>query len=272
MWCEKCNRETKSEKCDFCGSVTVVEVPLEVYWCDECKAPIIKYVNAIDKNNCPVCDAKTTYLSADLRPVFPEERLLLEIMQDKPFAFADKSVWAFNNRYYIDGKPLIIPVKSYKNQDIKSIKIQLEKYGSQNSYVEFEKNIKSFVKLNNNRLRFNIDEAHTFIRNTSRTYPRERIVISFSGGKDSTITADLTIKALSDPTLVHIFGDTTLEFPLTNEYVDRYRENNPKSIFKIATNREQNFFDVCEDIGPPARMLRWCCSMFKTGTHSDLFG
>ena len=22
---------------------------------------------------------------------------------------------------------------------------------------------------------------------------------------------------------------------------------------------------VCEDIGPPARMMRWCCSMFKTG-------
>lgn len=23
--------------------------------------------------------------------------------------------------------------------------------------------------------------------------------------------------------------------------------------------------DVCDDIGPPARMMRWCCSMFKTG-------
>ena len=28
---------------------------------------------------------------------------------------------------------------------------------------------------------------------------------------------------------------------------------------------EQVFYDVCEDIGPPARMMRWCCSMFKTG-------
>ena len=31
------------------------------------------------------------------------------------------------------------------------------------------------------------------------------------------------------------------------------------------TNEEQNFMDVCDDIGPPARMMRWCCSMFKTG-------
>lgn len=75
----------------------------------------------------------------------------------------------------------------------------------------------------------------------------------------------MAIKALSDPSLVHIFGNTTLEFPLTIEYAQRYRKNHPQSIFKTAENREQVFKDVCEDIGPPARMMRWCCSMFKTG-------
>lgn len=75
----------------------------------------------------------------------------------------------------------------------------------------------------------------------------------------------MAIKALSDPSLVHIFGNTTLEFPLTIEYAKRYRKNHPQSIFKIAENHEQVFRDVCEDIGPPARMMRWCCSMFKTG-------
>ena len=52
---------------------------------------------------------------------------------------------------------------------------------------------------------------------------------------------------------------------MTIEYAKRYRENNPKAIFKVAKNREQDFYNVCEDIGPPARMMRWCCSMFKTG-------
>ena len=75
----------------------------------------------------------------------------------------------------------------------------------------------------------------------------------------------MAARALSDPSLVHIFGDTTLEFPLTMEYAQRFRKNNPKAIFKVAKNKEQNFYKVCEDIGPPARMLRWCCSMFKTG-------
>ena len=90
-------------------------------------------------------------------------------------------------------------------------------------------------------------------------------MISFSGGKDSTVTADVVVKALSDPSIVHIFGNTTLEFPTTIEYAERFRKNHPHAIFEIAKNYEQVFMDVCEDIGPPARMMRWCCSMFKTG-------
>ena len=77
--------------------------------------------------------------------------------------------------------------------------------------------------------------------------------------------ADLSVKALSNPSLVHIFGDTTLEFPFTVEYAKRYREEHPQAIFQIAKNKEQVFYDVCSDIGPPARMMRWCCFMFKTG-------
>lgn len=87
----------------------------------------------------------------------------------------------------------------------------------------------------------------------------------FFGGKDSTVVADLVINALGNPYLVHIFGDTTLEFPTTLEYAKRYREDNSRAIFQIARNDDQNFMSVCEDIGPPARMMRWCCSMFKTG-------
>ena len=70
---------------------------------------------------------------------------------------------------------------------------------------------------------------------------------------------------MSNPNLVHIFGDTTLEFPSTIEYSQRYRAEHPEAIFQTAKNYEQVFYDVCEDIGPPARMMRWCCSMFKTG-------
>lgn len=48
------------------------------------------------------------------------------------------------------------------------------------------------------------------------------------------MTADLVVNALSDPSLVHIFGDTTLEFPSTVDYAHRYRDTHPEAIFQIA--------------------------------------
>ena len=141
----------------------------------------------------------------------------------------------------------------------------LEKHKEKNTYTYFNNHIARFVKANQQRLDYLKDEAFAFIHEAVKKFDEEHIVLSFSGGKDSTVTADIVIKALSNPSLVHIFGNTTLEFPSTIEYAERYREEHDQAIFQIAKNREQNFMDVCEDIGPPARMMRWCCSMFKTG-------
>lgn len=265
MWCKECNRETHEDVCELCNNLTEKDIPLEVYWCAECHIPIIKYANEIDKSFCPRCHKKIEYLCADLRPVFPEERLLLEIIQGKPLEYLNRSVWAADNRYYIDGKPVSVTVKSYRNLSSAKIQEELIRYHEKNNYEYFKKNIKRFVKFNKSRLNYIIDEAHSFIKQTASDYPRENVVVSFSGGKDSTVTADLSAKALSEPSLVHIFGNTTLEFPVTIEYAKRFRRDNPKAIFKVAMNREQEFYQVCDDIGPPARILRWCCSMFKTG-------
>ncbi|KUO71715.1 MAG: phosphoadenosine phosphosulfate reductase [Clostridia bacterium BRH_c25] len=265
MWCKSCNRETNSNICELCGAATEQDAPIFIYWCNDCKIPIVKSASRIDKNICPLCEKETAYLCADLRPVFPEERLLIEILTAKPFDYINKTVWAADNRYYIDGESKIIPIRAYKKRSPDQIAELLEKYKKQNNYDFFNQTIDKFIKANTERLHYIFDEATEFIRDTAKAYPSENIVISFSGGKDSTVTADLTVRALSNPNLVHIFGDTTLEFPLTIEYAKRFRENNPKAIFKTAKNKEQDFYEVCEDIGPPARMLRWCCSMFKTG-------
>ncbi|GHV31397.1 phosphoadenosine phosphosulfate reductase [Synergistales bacterium] len=265
MWCKNCHRETIKEKCELCGAEAEREIPLEVYWCNDCKLPIIKYANNIDRNVCPACGESTEYLCADLRPVFPEERLLFEIIQGKPLAYLGQNIWASNNRYYVDGKPTSITSSFYKKLSPDVIREQLEKYALKNSYAAFDAMIARFVKANEIRLHEIIDEAHCFIQETASSYPNENIVISFSGGKDSTVTADLVVRALADPSLVHIFGNTTLEFPMTLDYAIRFRQDNLKAIFKTAINKEQDFYKVCDDIGPPARMLRWCCSMFKTG-------
>ena len=95
-------------------------------------------------------------------------------------------------------------------------------------------------------------------------------IIGFSGGKDSTVTSDLVTRAFSTNSITHIFGDTTLEFPSTIEYARRYRDTHPFAIFQTAKNEEQDFYDVCYDIGPPARMMRWCCSMLKLDQSLEL--
>lgn len=266
MWCKNCNIETNEEKCRVCGRETNDDAQTEIYWCNHCRTPVIQETNRTDKETCPQCNEVMKYIATDIRPVFPEERLLLEILLDKePNQYVKSSVWVSKNRYFIDGKLIILPTKIFRTANSEEVSKKMVEYKEKNEYTYFEKHIQTFLKINKDRLNYFIDEAYRFIRYASEKYEDEKIVISFSGGKDSTVTADIVIKALSNPNLVHIFGDTTLEFPLTYEYTERYRNDHPQAIFQTARNNDQDFHDVCEDIGPPARMMRWCCSMFKTG-------
>lgn len=266
MWCKKCNIETNEKICPVCGCETVEDLPVEIYWCNDCAIPVIHTSNAADKGTCPVCAGKTHYLTSDLRPVFPEERLLLAVLLDKePDRFMNRSIWAVGSRYYVDGKSMSISAKTFEMANADEIASKVSKCAELIDYTAFNDNIRLFIRANEHRLAYLKDEAFSFVRHAAERFKEENIVISFSGGKDSTVTADVVTKALSNPSLVHIFGNTTLEFPATIEYADRFRDNHPLAIFMIAKNDEQVFYDVCKDIGPPARMMRWCCSMFKTG-------
>lgn len=265
MWCKKCNKETESNKCPYCGELTQEDIPYDVHWCSNCKTPIIIPSNDTSEHKCTLCGNILKYMTSDVRPVFPEERLLFEILLGTPLKYLQESVWASDNRYFFGDKKVVVSASIYKKYSAEYIREQLEKYKAQNTYEYFDIHISNFVKANQNRLNYLKDEAYNFINTAAEKYDHESIVLSFSGGKDSTVAADLAVRALGDPSLVHIFGNTTLEFPLTLEYAERFRKNNPMAIFKVAKNKEQNFYSVCEDIGPPARMMRWCCSMFKTG-------
>ena len=99
MWCKKCNIETNEDICPICGEKSVEDLPVEVYWCSHCKTPVIQTVNQPDVGTCPLCERKAKYMSSDLRPVFPQERLLLEVLLGlPPHEYKEKSVWAANSR------------------------------------------------------------------------------------------------------------------------------------------------------------------------------
>lgn len=218
MWCINCQIETNNDVCPVCKQKTIEDVPTDVLWCHECKIPVQQTVNQSDYKICPICHSKMKHLSTDLRPVFPEERLLVELLiGKKPYEWIQKSVWASNSRYYVDGKSIPVASKVFQAADADDLIKKLAEYQEGNTYQYFDMYITKFVQANKNRLNWLKDEAFSFIKNTASKFEEEQIVLSFSGGKDSTVTADIVIKALSNPSLVHIFGDTTLEFPLTIE-------------------------------------------------------
>lgn len=149
MWCKNCNLETNEAICPVCGLETSEDLPVEIYWCNDCRIPVIHVSTAADKGICPVCHGKTRYLTADLRPVFPEERLLIALLLDKaPDALMQKSVWATGSRYYIDGMSLSISTKTFETADIDKINDLLEKSADAIDYTFFDENIHRFVLAN----------------------------------------------------------------------------------------------------------------------------
>lgn len=282
VYCQKCNlksivsfEDSHNHKCDVCGDRTEVSVPTEVLWCSECKIPIVSNIDFTKKEYCPLCANHLTYLTTDIRPVFPQERLLLELFLNKPLAFLESSVWASAKAYHIDGKRITVPNERLRSiqknpEEVARIRNDLKEYSAQNEENSFKRYVDKFLLANQERHLLMKQSAHEFINKVVKDYNYEKnqILVSFSGGKDSTVLSDLVIKALSMTDIKHIFGDTTLEFPTTKDYIMRYRKSNPKTVISTAKNREQDFLQVCDVIGPPSRVMRWCCHMFKTGPIS----
>lgn len=86
------------------------------------------------------------------------------------------------------------------------------------------------------------------------------VYVSFSGGKDSLTTLDLTRNAVQKQIKV-FFANTGIEFPETVEFVRRFcREN---SIELTEVEAKEAFFDALPNFGPPAKDFRWCCKVCK---------
>lgn len=182
MYCVNCNRITDNEICPVCGKETTLEIPHVVYWCDSCRTPII-HSRANSEVQCPLCKENARYLGADLRPVFPEERLLLETIVGTPLKFIDDSVWAIGSKYYINGKPHQITTKQITSANPDAVRRDLQQYSEDNTPDRFEKDIARFIEANTSHKQAIVVEACDFIKSASKEYPEENLVISFSGAK-----------------------------------------------------------------------------------------
>lgn len=265
-YCDKDHIEVKTSICPHCLERTR-PIQSKIFWCYDCQIPLYK-------EECAICGGIGKQIGSDIRPVFPEERILLESIlhcqEGKEISFAGKSVWnASGNRYFVNGEKIKLVIGKLKELDAgqirKSYEQRIEKI--ENYYKEFPSEAERFIRANQERF-WQIDkEALEYIREFAKDYSKEDMMISFSGGKDSTVVADLVTRALDtgNQKILHIFEDTTLEFPKTYAYIERYKKAHPKTLVLSSRNKDKDFQKLCMEIGPPSRVMRWCCTIFKTG-------
>ncbi len=93
-----------------------------------------------------------------------------------------------------------------------------------------------------------------------REFRDSPVYVSFSGGKDSLTTLDLTRNALKRQIKV-FFANTGIEFPATVDFARRFcNENN---IELIEVKAKEAFWENLSSFGPPAKDFRWCCKVCK---------
>lgn len=208
----------------------------------------------------------------DVRPVFARERRLLEYYGYT--GLLEAVVWrgSRNQYYYAHDRQIKAPSITQLKHDLPALQKHLKQFDDY-AYDAFDASILAQYRAVLQSHRYDLDtlehDALTFIEQVRCAFPPHLSLVSFSGGKDSTVVSDLVRRALYPNTAVHIFSDTTLEDPSTYAYVQRFRQGNP--LVEFWENRsEQDFFDLVEQIGPPSRVMRWCCTIFKTGPISDL--
>ncbi|WP_407537157.1 phosphoadenosine phosphosulfate reductase family protein [Cetobacterium somerae] len=247
-----------------------------IFWNELKNIPVILEKKTLNiKNNIDLKE-----IAQDLRPVFLEEKHLLKKMFDLAGDIYYQSVWCTKQgRYIIDGVPFKESVVKRINSldDFESFREKVLEFEKTEDMIKAESEIiEKFILENRNHMNYLLnsreldDEGHfigayPFIEEVSKTYSKRVNMVSFSGGKDSTVVSHLVRTALNNQSILHIFGDTTLELPLTYEYVEKFKEQNPMTPFFDERNEENNFFEMCKEIGPPSRVSAWCCSIFKTG-------
>lgn len=136
-----------------------------------------------------------------------------------------------------DGKPLIpvnIPLMVAKNHTILEALVQDTIKKVFNIYISYRKKIDIFY-------------------------------VAFSGGKDSVVALDIVQRALPHNEFKVVFGNTDMEFPTTTELVQKLsRKCSDEGIEFLEAASNMTSKESWNIFGPPARKVRWCCTVHKT--------
>ena len=162
-----------------------------IYWCKNCEIPY-KLVN---DHICPLCGAEGILVAnKNLAPVFLQEKKILSHILDKDMT--NENIWYKGRGYYlVSGKNLRVPFVEY---------FQMERY--EEIVENIGRNIDLDDKIYNedkllqaNEFHINslIYEAEEYIISTIKKFEETHTpIVSFSGGKDSTVVSRLVRDAV----------------------------------------------------------------------------
>lgn len=238
-----------------------------IYWCSDCKIPII------ENSSCPCCGSKCKSITTNgiCNPVFSQEKKLLSYILDT--SLDDDDIWYLGSSYYlINGKRVRVPYVDFfkKKRHLQIAKSLRNEITTDDSPVHLQ----AYLEANERYIKELVYEAEEYVVTLVSELSERSVVkyvptVSFSGGKDSTVVSRIVRDALQDESIIHFFGDTTLEFPATHDYVeDTFRGENPFTPM-IPSESDKDFYKLCNIFGPPSKFERWCCTIFKTGNLNN---
>ena len=204
--------------------------------------------------------------SKEPRPVYYQELDLLGFDKHWNYAKDDSRpyLWAEANVYYYRGRKVAQTRGGslYTKPEIEIIEAP-EKSGEPLKLID----VSTMIAKNKGIIQALTNSAIKWIYNKYEEYKNKVDVfyVAFSGGKDSIVLFDLVRKALPVDKYKVIFGDTQMEYPDTYAVVNDIEKQCKKE--NIEFLRAKSHLDVMqswEQFGPPARALRWCCSVHKT--------
>lgn len=221
-------------------------------WCENCNSPLIDgYCYSCEKVGRPLILDSPKFL-----PLFCKEQEWINSLTERKYGFAplpESDVVFVNERQlqlrnffvYAEGEKIANvkfssgdwDIKIYKHEEVKATKP--EKLAKANIC-----HVERLAQL-----------AKELIRKFGS---QNKIVVSFSGGKDSIVTLDLTLKVKEAPV---VFINTQLEYPETVEHTRNVAEKWNLEYHEPVPRT--NFYEALDILGPPSRSYRWCCKTQK---------
>lgn len=209
--------------------------------------------------------------SKEPRPVYSPELDLLGFNEFWQYEKQDKVpyMWAEANTYWYRGQKV---AKITGGSLCDKPQIILEEDVDKNEILPRgsilkEIDIASMIEKNSYLLDVLQKIAETKIVNYYTKY-RNKVdcfYVAFSGGKDSMVLLDIVKLAMPPKSFIVLFGDTGMEFPDTYRFI--------KNVEKTCKGENISFYrakshltpiETWQMFGPPAKTLRWCCSVHKS--------